>query len=431
MVMRMRVALLVLLFALAPAATAGARGLTLGVGDGVFEGPDAGAWLGRAEFSGARIVRLFVSWRTVAPNRPADAELPTDPAYRWDPVDTAVDAAHARGLRVVIAFSSAPPWAEGPGRSRAAEPGSWKPAVSAVGDFAAAVARRYAGQAQYVQLWNEPNLDTYLAPQWVKRGGHYRSFAPGRYRAMLNAAYPRVHAAGMRLVTAGTAPFGDPGRGGRRIMPVRFWRAVLSKQALFDVLAHHPYGVGGPGRKALNADDVAVPDIHKLVAVVKAARRAGHVTASAARRFWVTEISWDSSPPDPDGVPARKHARWLADAFHILWRQGVETIVWFQIRDQAPDPDYASTNQSGLYLRSGRPKLAQRAFAFPLTCRRAGARVRVWMRAPHRGRVAVERRGKVLRRVRVPASRIVRTSVPASGPVRAVAGGDSSLSCRG
>jgi hypothetical protein len=346
-------------------------------------------------------------------------------------VDRAVSAAYAHGLRVLLAFSAAPAWAEGSGRPRAVTPGAWKPATSAVGDFAAALARRYAGRAQYVQLWNEPNLDTYLAPQWVRRGGGYRPFAPVRYRAMLNAAYPRVHASGMKLVTAGTGPFGDPGRGGRRIMPVRFWRAVLAKQARFDVLAHHPYGVGGPRRKALNADDVAVPDIHKLIAVVRAARRAGRVTASAARRFWVTEISWDSSPPDPDGVPARRHARWLADAFHILWRQGVETIVWFQIRDQAPDPDYASTNQSGLYLRSGRPKLAQRAFAFPLTCRRAGARVRVWMRAPHRGRVAVERRGKVLRRVRVPASRIVRTSVPAPGPVRAVAGGDSSLSCRG
>jgi hypothetical protein len=205
---------------------------------------------------------------------------------------------------------------------------------------------------------------------------------------------------------------------------------VFAKPTQFDVLAHHPYGVGGPRQKAFNRDDVAVPDVHKLVSVVRAAHRAGRVSASAARRLWVTEISWDSSPPDPDGVPARKHARWLADAVRILWQQGVEAIVWFQIRDQAPDPDFASTNQSGLYLRSGKPKLAQRAFAFPVTCRRAGSRVRVWMRAPRGGSVAIERRGSVLKRVDVPRSRVVHTSVSGPGPVRAVAGDHASLVCR-
>jgi hypothetical protein len=421
-------ALLVAGLAAAPAATA--RPLTLGVGDSVFEGADADVWLDRANFSGAGIVRLFASWRDVAPTPPENPDSPIDPAYRWAGLDHTVAVAHAHGLRVLLAFTGAPTWAEGGGRRHGAPPGAWKPSAKAVGAFATALARRYTGQAQYIQLWNEPNLDTYLAPQWVKRGGHYRPFAPVRYRAMLNAAYPGVHAAGLGLVTAGTAPFGDAARGGLRTSPVPFWRTVVAQPAQFDVLAHHPYGVGGPRRKALNRDDVAVPDIHKLVAVVKAARRAGNVSASAARRFWVTEISWDSSPPDPDGVPVRRHARWLADAFHILWRQGVETIVWFQIRDQAPKPDYPSTNQSGLYLHSGKPKLAQRAFSFPLTCSRAGAGVRVWMRAPRSGRVAIERRGKVLRRVPVPRSRIVRAAVPGTGPVRAVLAGHASLVCR-
>jgi hypothetical protein len=52
------------------------------------------------------------------------------------------------------------------------------------------------------------------------------------------------------------------------------------------------------------------------------------------------------------------------------------------------------------------------------------------MRAPRAGRVAIERRGKVLRRLRVPASHIVRASVPGTGPVRAVVAGHASLVCR-
>jgi hypothetical protein len=420
-----------LAIALAAASPAAARPLTLGVGDNVFNSSaEAGPWLDRTTSSGAGIVRLTVTWAAVAPSRPAHADDPTDPAYKWKNLDHSVAHAHARGLRVLISFGGAPAWAEQSGRPAGTAPGAWKPSARAAGAFATALARRYAGQAQYIQLWNEPNLDSYLAPQWIRSDGRFRPFAPARYRAMLNAAYPGVRGAGLKLVTAGTAPFGDAARGGPRTMPVRFWRGVLSEPAHFDVLSHHPYGVGGPRRKALNADDVAVPDIHKLVALVRAARRAGRIAAAEGRRFWVTEISWDSSPPDPDGVPARRHARWVAEAFHLLWRQGVDTIIWFQIRDQAPEPDFPSTYQSGLYLRSGRPKLAQRAFAFPLTCRRAGGRVRIWMRAPRGGRVAVERRGKVLARVRVPRSRVVRVSVPGTGPVRAVAGSHASLVCR-
>jgi hypothetical protein len=246
---------------------------------------------------------------------------------------------------------------------------------------------------------------------------------------MLNAAYPGVHAAGLKLVTAGTAPFGDPAPGGSRIAPLRFWRAVLSRRTRFDVIAHHPYGVSGPRRHALNRDDLSVPDVHKLVSLVRRARRAGRVLASAARHVWVTELSWDSRPPDPHGVPARRHARWLGDALYLLWRQGVETVVWFQVRDQAPEPSYAETNQSGLYLHDGTPKLARRAFAFPFACERHGTRVRVWTKAPHPGAVQIRRGATVVARLRAGASRVATARIRAHGTLHAVSGTASSLSC--
>ena len=81
-----------------------------------------------------------------------------------------------------------------------------------------------------------------------------------------------------------------------------------------DALSHHPYGIGGPLWHALNADDVAVPDVYKLARVLHAAERARHVLPAGAKRLWVTELSWDTSPPDPNGVPAAKQARWLEQA---------------------------------------------------------------------------------------------------------------------
>jgi hypothetical protein len=361
--------------------------------DPVFASPDAwerALWLGRARAAGARIVRINLSWAAAAPSAPATPADPADPAYRWTAVDDAVRDSAERGLRVLLTLGSAPRWAEGPRRPRAARPGSWRPDPEAYGHFAEAAARRYSGAypdpgrpggtlpaVRAWQAWNEPNLASYLAPQWRRVGGRFVDAAAGRYRSLLRALYRGVKSVSRRnlVVTAGTAPYGDPRPGGSRIMPVRFWRDLLCLReadlratacgppARFDVLAHHPYAVGGPRRRALNADDVAVPDMRKLARLLGPAVRQGRALPRRRKRLWVTELSWDSRPPDRFGVPTRRHARWLAEAFDALRRQDVDTVLWFQVRDQAPVPSFAATNQSGLYLRSGAPKPARRAFA--------------------------------------------------------------------
>jgi hypothetical protein len=103
-------------------------------------------------------------------------------------------------------------------------------------------------------------------------------------------------------------------------------------------------------------------------------------------------MSWDSSPPDPQGVPEARHARWLEEAFYLLWRQGVDTVTWFQIRDQAPEPSYPETNQSGVFFRDGRPKLAATAFRFAFVAVRSGGRVRFWGHTAAPGLVRIEGR---------------------------------------
>ena len=115
--------------------------------------------------------------------------------------------------------------------------------------------------------------------------------------------------------------------------------------------------------------------------------RRGKAVPRKRKPLWITEISWDSNPPDPNGVPAARHAAWLSDAFYVLWKQGAQAIFWFQVRDQDPAGGYDVTAQSGIYLRSGEPKPAQQAFAFPVACERLKrGRLRVWGKAPAAGR---------------------------------------------
>jgi hypothetical protein len=463
---RLIVSLLVgmLLALAAPGGAQAARPLSIGFLDGVFAADSAerGPWLTRAVDSGSDILRIDVGWN--ASTRPADARDPADPAYSFARADAAIVDATSRGLRVLASFTGAPRWAEGANRPAGAETGSWKPDPAALEGYGAALARRYSGtypdparpgktlpRVSAFQPWNEPNLDKYLAPQWIAG----KTFAPAHYRRMLSAFYRGVKSVSPStiVVTGGTAPFGDPLPNGSRIMPARFVREMLCLRrskgrlvrtascpspAAFDILAHHPYSTGAPTRHALNADDVSIPDMVKLTRLLRAAERTGGALPRKRHRLWATEVSYDSSPPDPQGVPAALHARYLEQAFYILWKQRVDTITWFQVRDQLPNPSYAATSQSGVYLADGRAKTAQRAFRFPLVAERAGrAQLRVWGRAPVAGTVRVERRTatgwRLVRAVRVArhGTFLVRIATKTRTSVRARVGGETSLAWPG
>jgi hypothetical protein len=160
----------------------------------------------------------------------------------------------------------------------------------------------------------------------------------------------------------------------------------------FDIFDHHPYGVGGPLWHAFNADDVAVPDLARLTRPIGVALRDGLLLPRARKPIWITELSWDSAPPDPQGVPEPTHAQWIEQAFWELWREGAEAIFNYNIRDEPPIPSYAASYQSGMFLLDGTPKLDVTAFSFPFVSqRRARSSVEVWGKAPAPGRVVVER----------------------------------------
>jgi hypothetical protein len=404
--------------AAAPAAAA-TRPLALGFYDPVYleQAAVSAPWLQRTVAAGADLVKVDAGWP--APVRPAHPRDPADPAYDFGRTDRAVAAAAASGLRVLVSFAGAPRWAEGARRPASALAGTWRPDPAAVRDYGAALARRYDGtfpdpggapgarlpRAIGFQVWNEPNLSIYLTPQW----SHGRPASPEHYRRMLNAFYAGVRSVSPRalVVTAGTAPFGDPERGGARMAPALFVRTLLCQArsrggrlratrcpdpARFDVLAHHPYPGGSPRWKENYADDVSVAGMRKLTRVLRAAQRSGRaLPRSKAKPVWVTEVSYDSKPPDPDGVALAQHARFLQETLHLLWSQGVAAIFWFRIVDQRPVPSYGDTNQSGLYRLGGRAKPAARAFAFPFVVQRSGGRLRAWGRSPVAGRVTVER----------------------------------------
>jgi hypothetical protein len=339
------------------------------------------------------------------------------------------------------------------------------PDPGAFGDFAYAIATRYSGRfaglpgVHIWQGWAEPNLGINLAPQFQGR----TAVSPEHYRAMLNAFYAGVKAADPSnfVLTSGTAPYGNlfPTSGPQleRMQPLRFWRGVFCYKegkkrkkgkkkkgrrasaaakligtscpnpVHLDAISHHPINVGRPGRHARNPDDVSTPDLGKIKRILRAAERSGRVIPGGRHPFWATEIYWESKPPTPHGVPLGRQARWLSESFYLMWKQGVQTVIWFEIVDLPELPGLA-VPQSGLFLADGTAKPAFDAFRFPFFADRLkGGGVRVWGLAPAPGKVTIERRGKAIKSLGASGNRVFVGRVRGGGKLRASQGAEHSL----
>jgi hypothetical protein len=466
-----------------PASSPAARGLVTGLtGPEQYQSPDAGTrafWFDRTVDAGGGIVRLAIHWQDFAPERPAN---PTDPnSYDFSSVDGSVREAAARGVQVLITVNSAPDWAEAPGRSATAGDGAWKPNPSELALFMQAVAARYSGNfdpdgpggqsplpfVQTLQVWNEPNQDRWLAPQFDGKA----IIGPDQYRELLNASYNAIKAVNPRMLVlaGGTSPYGDPPGGpyppgGPRVRPVQWWedflcvRAVKSKKKkgkkgkrskkvryvraagcggkpVFDIFAHQAIDNtgGGPLRSGPTKFDVSTPDLGRVVRILRAAERLGTVSGGR-HQVWVPEFWWDSNPPNPVGSSLLTQARWIEQSLYLFWKAGADVAINFAIQDSSLFPVTRNGYQSGLYFLDGRAKPALTAFRFPFVTERINKRtLRAWGKAPEAGKVKIQRkqgkRWKTVKKFKVGKGQVFLTKLRLRGKqrLRAVVGSNTSI----
>jgi hypothetical protein len=472
-----------LLAALAfPASAPAARGLLTGLtGPDEYQSSNAGTralWFDRTVETGAGIVRLAVHWQDFAPlGRPADPANPG--SYDFSVLDESVRDAAARGIQVLITVNAAPKWAEGPGRSATAGEGAWRPNPAFLAEFMQAVAARYSGSfdpdgpggqpqlpfVQAIQVWNEPNQDRWLAPQFQGKS----IIGPDQYRDLLNVSYNAIKAVNPQVlvVAGGTSPYGDPPGGpyppgGPRVRPVQWWedflcvRPAKSKkkkkgkkskkvryvraagcpgQPVFDVFAHQAIDNtgGGPLRSGPTKFDVSTPDLGRVVRVLRAAERLGTVSGGR-HQVWVPEFWWDSNPPNPVGAPLLRQARWIEQSLYLFWKAGADTAINFAVRDSTLFPVTRNGYQSGLFFLEGTPKPALTAFRFPFVTERINQRtIQAWGKAPEGGQLLIQRkrgaRFPTVKRLNVGAGQVFLTKLRLTGKqqLRATAGSSTSL----
>ena len=372
----------------------------------VFDGAGTDDALARAHSAGIRALRMYLSWEQIAPggtSKPAgfNASDPGDPRYRWGGVDRLIRAADAQGISVILSIQEAPQWAE---RGGGGPPSTNDPDPGEFGQFAQAAATRYSGsyaglpRVRYYQAWDEPNFDGFLYPQFDSSG---QVVSTGIYRNLVNAlanAVKSVNADNL-VVAGGLASFGKPGHA---VGPMDFMRRLLCmsggrkpaptcrQDIRFDIWAVDPYTVGNAFHKSASSGGVSMGDLPAMGSLLRAATRSGQITHDGPVQYWITEMGWDSNPPDPQGTPLGQLMREVPESLYQAWRSGVSLYTWYTLDD---DPLGNSPYQSGIYFANGDAKPFISTMRFPFVAYRRGRqRVYVWGMTPggQRGRVAIE-----------------------------------------
>ena len=305
---------------------------------------------------GVDLVRFTVRWDQVARKRPANGRSHLDPAYDWRSADAVLRGLRAEGIAALVTLLGTPRWANG-GRSY-----SWAPRSGAhFAAFAYAAQRRYPWVRDWL-IWNEPNQRRWLRPT-----------TPSTYVSkLLNPAYAAIKQARRSARVAGgvTAPRGSTGG----VSPVRWIRGMDAARARLDAYAHHPYPLrprvetpwsGG----CAHCETITMATLERLIAEVR--------RAFGNKRIWLTEYGYQTRPQDRMlGVTQAEQARYHAEASLRAYRAPyVDMLVKYMVRDDT----FPGGWQSGLFLASGKAKLAATAFPRPLAqVSRRGSRTVVW-----------------------------------------------------
>ena len=328
----------------------------------------------------AQVVRVTLRWDEVAANRPGRAADPADPAYQWGSYDRTVTEAAARGIEVVFTIWGTPAWAN---RGRAP---AYAPRKSHyLRSFAMAAQRRYSGAFQteeYALLprvsrwtaWNEPNLHTFLRPQFqrIKKKGQKARFkrrSPAIYARICNATVAGVHAAAAEAgfeskVACGVTAPGGTNRGDARrpsVSPLPFLRGMKAAGAKFDAYAHHPYPQSPhekPTDRPRAKSRISLGSIWRLLRELE--RLYGDDVP-----LWITEYGYQTNPPDTIlGVSPKKQSQYLRLAYGVaLANPKIDMLIWFLLQDERRPGDNLSQGwQSGLMNAEGKKKPAFKTF---------------------------------------------------------------------
>jgi len=312
--------------------------------------------LAAAAAAGATVIHTTANWALLAPTKPAFPADPDDHAYRLGDLDELVRESARYGLRVMIDITGTPKWANG-GQTQNHMPTH----LSDLATFAKMLALRYdgrnpgKGQVSLWSVWNEPNLQQFLTPQYVGN----RIVSPSNYAKLYKTVYAAIKSQNpyAKVAIGETSAQGrdKPSAGASQTVSPGTFAHLLSKVSglRFDAWAHHPYPTS---RTAKPLEQVRYPN----VTLSTLPQFEAQLTKDFHRAVpvWITEYGHETKPAQPRGVTMAQQASYASQALTIAKNDPlVQMFCWFTFRDNGGNPW-----KSGLQSDSGAPKPALSVF---------------------------------------------------------------------
>jgi hypothetical protein len=354
-------ALAALVLLAVPAATAGAA-TRMPIGffdDPSFRwAPDRAQNLAAAAAAGATVIHTTANWALIAPSRPVHPADPDDPAYQLGDLDELVRESARYGLRVMIDVTGTPRWANGNQTSN-----HMPKKLSDFGTFVRMLALRYdgrnagKGEVSLWSVWNEPNLNLFLTPQFAGK----RIVSVSNYAKLFKTAYAAIKSQNPLAKVA----IGETSARGRdrhvaglsdTVAPGTFAKLLGRIRGLrFDAWAQHPYPTS---RTAPPLERVKYPSVtlSQLPQFESALRSAFHRPVPV----WITEFGYETKPAQPQGVTVARQAAYARQALTVARNDpNVQMFCWFTFRDNSGNPW-----KSGLEAQNGSPKPSLAPFEY-------------------------------------------------------------------
>jgi hypothetical protein len=341
--------------------------------------------LRQASTAGASVIHTTANWPQLAPTKPADASDGDDPAYHLNDLDELVFRSGIYGLRVMIDITGTPKWANG-GKA----PNVMPKRLADLTAFAKMLATRYDGRQGHGSVslwsvWNEPNLQLFLSPQFVGK----TIVGPANYAKLFKAAYAGIKSADplAKVAIGETSARGRdkplPGNSAT-IAPGTFAKLLAKVPGLkFDAWAHHPYPTEPnlPPTQRVRYPNVTFSTMPQFEADLK---RFYHRTVPV----WITEYGHETKPGEPHGVTPAKQAAYAKQALTIAKNDpNVQMFIWFVFHDSSGNPW-----QSGLFGPGNNAKPAYNTFGSvarlidgTMSTVKAGATPRITVFVPYLG----------------------------------------------
>jgi O-antigen ligase len=268
--------------------------------------------------------------------------------YDWGAWDRIVAAVRKHNLNLIAVLDTSPGWAQRD--PTAAYRYSPPQEVADFGRFAQALARRYADQIDYYQVWDEPNLSSHWGNAYVD---------PAGYARLLREGYIQVKTADPTsfVLAAGLAPNSEGGP--LNLNEVAFLQGLYAAGArdYFDIVAVKPYGFDtGPDDRRT---DVGVLNFSRAQLV----RKAMEANGDESKAVWAVEFGWNALPPAWQGQPSiwgqvseEEQARYTIAAIQRACDEwpwlGVLAVAHFQPDVPPDDPHWGFA----LLDQQGRPR---------------------------------------------------------------------------